>query len=340
MTTPLVSVVIPVYNGAADVRSAIESILKQTFQDFEMIVINDGSKDNSAEVIESIPDKRIRVFHQDNIGLAATLNRGISKARGRYIARLDQDDISLPARLERQVEFIEAHPDCALLGTRAIIWEGDRQTDRVHDHPADDASLKFELLFNNPFVHASVMMRKSVLEELGGYAVDPDRQPPEDYELWSRISRKYKVANIPERLTIYREVPKSMSRTQANLLLDRLVTINAENMAATIGVNEPTQDMFDIAGLIHMAFYRISKRPNIKRMCEIVTDAGKKILDTAPESDVSERMELMIKRLNQQYRFFRYDANWLRHFVYSIRVAKQRGLTKILRLGSELFHKI
>jgi len=321
-------------------REAIDSILAQSYDNFEFIIIDDGSSDDSASIISLYKDSRIYFIQQDNQGLAATLNRGISLAKGKYVARQDQDDISLPARLERQAEFMESHPDCALLGTRAIIWEGDRQTDRVHDHPADDASLKFELLFNNPFVHASVMMRKSVLEELGGYAVDPDRQPPEDYELWSRISRKYKVGNIPERLTIYREVQRSMSRTQANLLLDRLITINAENMAATIGVTEPTQDMFDIAGLIHMGYYRISKRPNIKRMCEIVTAAGKKILDDAPESDVSERMEFMIKRLKEQYRFFRYKVNWLRHFVYYIGLAKRSGLTKILRLGREMFPKI
>ena len=141
----------------------------------------------------------------------------------------------MPTRLEKQVAFLEAHPDCAMVGTRAEIWVGGQKTSRVHDHPTDNAALQFELLFDSPFVHSSVLLRKSALDAVGHYTTDPARQPPEDYELWSRIARRYKVANLPERLTIYREVPNSMSRARPPRFIDNIVAISAENLAAAVG---------------------------------------------------------------------------------------------------------
>ena len=119
MTSPLVSVVLPVRNGAGDLPKAIETILTQTFTDFELIVINDGSTDGTAAVLDAIRDPRLHVVHQENAGLSWALNRGISLARGRYIARQDHDDWARPTRLEKQVAFMEANPDFALLGTCA-----------------------------------------------------------------------------------------------------------------------------------------------------------------------------------------------------------------------------
>src|SRR5207302_1075177 len=145
---------------------------KQTFADFELIAINNGSTDGTAAVLDGLRDPRMRVIHQDNMGLAAALNRGIALARGQYIARQDHDDWAKPTRLEQQVAFLEANPDCALVGTRAEIWVGNRKTERVHDHPTDNAALQFELLFDNPFVHSSIMVRKSALDAVGGYSTD------------------------------------------------------------------------------------------------------------------------------------------------------------------------
>ena len=119
MTSPPVSVILPVRDGAADLPTAVDTILKQTFADFELIAIDDGSSDGTAAVLDGLRDPRVRVIHQDNMGLAATLNRGIALACGRYIARQDHDDLAMPTRLEKQVAFMEANPDCALVGTRA-----------------------------------------------------------------------------------------------------------------------------------------------------------------------------------------------------------------------------
>jgi len=316
---PMISVVLPVYNGAADVEKAVATILAQTFTDFELILINDGSKDNSADVLESMTDPRIRLFHQDNMGLAATLNRGIGLARGRYIARQDQDDLSHPERFARQVDFLERHPDHGLLGSAAQIWVGDTPTERAHDHPTEHGALSFELLFNNPFVHSSIMMRKSTVEAVGGYTTDPARQPPEDYELWSRMARAGRVANLAERLLVYREVPASMSRTGPNPFLERLVLICAENLAAVLGQAQPSREVMDVAAMTHSAFHRLSSRPDIDRMCNAVRMAGQKIAAQSPQSDVAQRTEVKIQNLRHQYLIRKHNMNWARPLARAVR---------------------
>jgi glycosyltransferase involved in cell wall biosynthesis len=224
-----------VRNGGDDLPKAIQSILGQSFSDFELIVVDDGSIDGTAAYLDGLADRRVRVLHQANAGCAHAANAGIAMARGRYVARLDHDDLSLPTRLAKQVAFLDANPRCGMVGTCAEIWEGDRKTSRTHDFPEDNAALQFELLFHNTFVQSSVMMVKSVLDAVGGYCTDPLRQPPEDYELWSRFARRCEIANLPERLTIYREVPGSQSRIGKNPFQRKLVVISAENLAAIEG---------------------------------------------------------------------------------------------------------
>jgi glycosyltransferase involved in cell wall biosynthesis len=272
---PDVSIVLSVRNGGADLPKAVESILSQSFTNFELIAINNGSTDGTRDYLDGIVDPRMRVLHQTDAGLASALNRGISLARGRYVARQDHDDLADPHRVAKQVEFLDAHPDHALVGTRAEIWIGNKPSGRFHDHPTDDADLRFGLLFNNYFVHSSVMMRKAALDEVGVYSTDRTRQPPEDYELWSRIARRFRVANLPERLTIYREVPTSMSRDGADPFKERLIVISAENFAAaTMGAPEPQRVHLDLASLVHGAPERMSRDADIEAMCAVLAAAG------------------------------------------------------------------
>ena len=273
MTDPLVSVVLPVYNCEEYLGEAIESILSQTFASFEFIIIDDGSKDRSAEVMKEFQDERIRIVQQSNQGLAATLNRGIALARGQYIARQDQDDLSYPERLARQVAHMEAHPDCVLLGTWAQILEVDRPVDRFHRHPVDEAELRYLMLFNNPFVHSSVMLRKQAVQQVGGYTTDPERQPPEDFELWSRLSRVGQVANIGEVLLAYREIPGSMSRVGPSPFRRRLITICAENLAAAAQVSPDDPDVVAIAALTHGEAEALPGRPDFSRMQSLMLRA-------------------------------------------------------------------
>jgi hypothetical protein len=289
-TAPDVSVILAVRNGGTDLPKAIGSILAQTFTNFELIAIDDGSADETGAYLDNLSDPRVRVFHQAGAGLAASLNRGISLARGRYLARQDHDDLAAPSRIAKQVAFLDAHPDHALIGTRAEIWVGDRPSGRFHDHPADDQILRFDLLFNNPFVHSSVMIRKSALDHVGVYTTDPARQPPEDYELWSRIARHYRVANLDERLTVYREVPSSMSRAGAQPFLQKLVTISSENLAHATGALTPHQIHVDIAALVHGAQARVSPRPDAEAMRAVISEAGCGIGGGRPGPELVQRI--------------------------------------------------
>ena len=289
-STPDVSVVLSVRNGGADLPKAVDSILAQTFTNFELIAINNGSMDGTRSYLDGIADPRVRVFHQADAGLAAALNRGISLARGRYIARQDHDDLADRSRIAKQVAFLDAHPEHALVGTRAEIWVGDRPDGRYHDHPTEDEILRFDLLFGNPFVHSSVMIRKAALDRVGVYTTDPARQPPEDYELWSRISRHYRMANLAERLTVYREVPSSMSRDGLQPFLEKLVTISSENLAYVTGSTIPLQVHTDVAALIHGAATRLSPNPEIDRMCALVAEAGRRIGGGQPGPGLARRI--------------------------------------------------
>ena len=297
---PDVSVVLSVRNGGSDLPKAVGTILGQSFANFELIAINNGSTDGTAEFLDGIEDPRVRVYHQADAGLAAALNRGISLARGRYIARQDHDDWALPTRIEQQVRFLDANPDHGLIGTRAEIWIGDCPTGRFHDHPTEDAVLRFELLFNNLFVHSSVMIRKAALDQVGGYSTDPARQPPEDYELWSRIARRFRVANLPGRLTVYREVPNSMSREGLDPFKRKLVRLSAENLAAATGTAEPERVHFDIAALIHDLPHMLSQDLSINKMSDVLTVAGRTIVGRLQSHDVDERVLFWTRQLQHR----------------------------------------
>jgi glycosyltransferase involved in cell wall biosynthesis len=306
VTDALVSVIIPVFNGATDLPRSINSILAQTFTDLELIVVDDGSTDATAEVLKACSDPRLRVVRQDNQGVARAANSGIALARGRFIARLDHDDLAKPTRIERQVAFMRSHPDCALVGTRAEIWIGDRPSGRAHDHPTDDAALRFEMMFDNPFVHSSTMMRRAALEDVGLYCTDPNRQPPEDYELFCRLARRYRVANLPERLTIYREIPTSLSRAGQNpLYRQRLAAISAGSLAAAVGLALPNVDHRDIAALTHRSYRQVSAGARIDVLCAVVEDAGARIHAAAPGSDVPARVAMRLRRLRVEYHLLR-----------------------------------
>jgi len=289
-SAPTVSVVLSVKNGGRDLPQAVGTILTQSFADFELIAINNGSTDQTRAFLDGISDPRVHVYHQEDAGLAGALNRGIALARGRYIARQDHDDLADPSRIAKQVEFLNTHPHHGLVGTRAEIWVGDTPSGRFHDHPTEDQLLKFDLLFNNPFVHSSVMMRKSALERVGLYTTDPARQPPEDYELWSRISRHYCVANLAERLTVYREVPASMSRVGPQPFLQKLVTISSENLAYASGAAAPQQVHVDIAALVHGAEDRVSLKPDVKQMCAVLQEAGSRIGNGQVGPELAQRI--------------------------------------------------
>lgn len=299
----LVSVLLPVYNGKPYLEAALQSVLSQTYQHFEVIAIDDGSSDGSHEIIESVADPRIRLFRQSNHGLAATLNRAIALSRGEYLARQDQDDLALPQRFEKQIAFLESNPAHALIGTWAEIWVGNQDSGRRHQHPAENHILKWELLFNNPFVHSSTMLRKSAVQEVGGYCTDTSRQPPEDYELWSRLARKFEVANLPECLQIYREVQKSMSRTGEDPFLNNLIRISAENIAWAAGQAEADQVCAVIAALANGAGHLVKRRFHLRQASSLLRVAAVRLGAACPmhQRQLDERAKDRLRAIRYTY---------------------------------------
>jgi glycosyltransferase involved in cell wall biosynthesis len=301
MPQPLVSVILPVYNGAPDVVEAINSVLRQTLGDFELIVVDDGSSDGTPELLRSVADSRVRIFHQEHTGVVGALNLGLDNARGLYIARMDHDDRARPTRFEKQLRFLDANPDCGMVGTRAEIWVGDRPSGRAHDHPTDDAGIRFELLFNNYIVHSSVMVRKSAFDAVGKYVGAPQRPGPEDYEYWSRFSRRYRMANLPEYLSVCREIPHSISRMGVRPFDEGVLLFSSENLAAAVGETSVRSVHRDTAALINVIYHEVSAKPDLTAMCDLIAGAGDRIAAQAPGCDVPARVKSRIANLRFHY---------------------------------------
>lgn len=200
-TNPRVSVLLPVHQGERYLREAVESILNQTFTDFELIIIDDASTDASAEIIGSYGDPRIRfVRNEANLGLTATLNEGLELSRGEYVARMDQDDVSLPERLSKQVAFMDSRPELAASGTWAkeIDEEGNVTGER---RMAVGEQMEHGYWWPCPIIHPSAVIRRSLL---GGIRYEPDVGHAADYDLWLALKNKYALDNLPEYLILYR----------------------------------------------------------------------------------------------------------------------------------------
>ena len=275
MKTPLISVILPVYNSEKYLYQSINSILNQTFLQFELLILNDGSNDSSLEIINSFNDQRIRIFSHKNIGLSATLNKGINLSRSFFIARQDADDISLPQRLDLQFKYMQNHPECNLLGSAAQIIEVDRYVNRYICPPIADIDCKFQLLFKNCFIHSSVMIRKSVLSKVGFYSTKTDRSFAEDYDLWSRISRTSKVSNLGETLVYYRELPDSLSR-QNNLKFNScVINICSQNIALISGrsLNDPIANV--LASILYGPPFAFTGLPNFIGIDILIFNLGK-----------------------------------------------------------------
>ena len=202
MTGPAVSVLMGIWNGAPQVLEAVASVLAQTAADLELIVVDDGSTDATPGILASFRDPRLRVERRARGGLTSALNAALVQARAPLVARLDADDAALPERLGRQLAFLIAHPEVGLLGTAAREVDTSGREVAIVRPPTDDVSIRRALIRRNPFVHSSVVMRRAVLEEAGGY--DEAFPVAQDYDLWMRMSRVTRMANLAEPLVVRR----------------------------------------------------------------------------------------------------------------------------------------
>jgi len=201
---PVISVLMGVRDGAPWVAGAIESILGQTLTDLELIVVDDGSTDDTPMLLTGLRDPRLVVERQAPAGLTRALGRALARARAPLVARLDADDVARPDRLERQHAFMAAHPEVGLLGTAArVVDEAGREVGTIRP-PEDDATLRRTLIRRNPFVHSSIMARAALVTRAGGY--DGAFPVAQDYDLWLRLSALTRMANLPEALVTRRLV--------------------------------------------------------------------------------------------------------------------------------------
>lgn len=223
--SPTISVILPVYNAEKYVCESIDSILNQTFKDFELIILNDGSTDRSAEIINQYLslDSRIKIIHnKENIGLIATLNKGIDLAKGKFIARMDADDVSLPMRFQKQIEFLNQNNSIDIIGTSYEKFGNDNKTIHLTTNPKQ---IEIELLFHNPICHPSVMLRtKSIIE--ANLKFESDFIHNEDWAFWlAALSKGLKIANIPDVLLKYRCEGQNITVKNKHTIKDRFINL-------------------------------------------------------------------------------------------------------------------
>ena len=275
---PSISVIMPVYNQDDYVREAIESILNQTYSDFEFIIVNDGSEDNIEDTVLSYTDDRIiYVKNRHNLGNFPARNIGMQMAKGKYIAVMDADDTALPVRLERQFMYMEDHPEVRAIGT----WFSFSDDLRKYKHPVEDVKIKIALLKNSCFMHASLLIRSEVLRKLNGY--NEQFKYAADYDLVCRITLEGQVLNLPEYLMIYRLHFQQISQKhrQAQQMYAKKIRIRYQlDFIERYGKNEMTcVDRYavgnaELGRLISMYVYAQLKED------ELVEEQANKLLDT------------------------------------------------------------
>lgn len=227
---PVVTVIMPVFNCGEHIEESICSILNQTFSNFELVIVDDGSTDNSSQIIEaySNADSRIvALFNEDNKGISFSLNRALRIAKAPFIIRMDADDYAVPDRFELQVKFMYANKNIDVCGTALEVYE---RPGNFWTPPLNDAAIRCRLLFESCIYHPTVIMRKHVALQGGGY---PDTAPVEDYDLWSKLSfhKSVHFANIAEPLLKYRVYPGSISRSvYKKLQLKRLQRVHIDQI--------------------------------------------------------------------------------------------------------------
>lgn len=240
MSTPLVSVVMSVYNGLPYLKASVESILNQTYSHFEFIIIDDCSTDGSLNYLSSLTDKRIRLLHNSkNLKLSASLNLGIQASRGRYILRMDADDISFSDRLEKQVRYMEHHPEAAMAYCDMLYFDSTGILPDFNTNSHNPEDIRTTLLFYNVVNHNGVIFRRNIISK---YTYNPDFTVTEDLDLWIRFSKKHSIYYMPQNLVLYRVHKTQATQSQRPLQFTQEAQIKRSLLKELLGTCTPKQE--------------------------------------------------------------------------------------------------
>jgi glycosyltransferase involved in cell wall biosynthesis len=326
---PKITVLMPVYNGAKYLKEAIDSVLSQTFRDFEFLIIDDGSTDSSVEIIKSYNDQRIRLEQNDkNFGLIYSLNKGIDLTKNKYIARMDADDISLPDRLKIQFEFMESHFDIAVSGVYTItIGKVNGHTNKFFTEPED---IKANLLFNTSLEHPSVIIRKEILQKYNLF-YNENFKHSEDFDLWERISAQSSLANIPKILLKHRLHNDSISEIHNKIQLANANKIKLRQLNKLgLNLNENEIDL-----------YSRLKAPDINKTIEFINQQEEWLLKiiTANQEKNIYKNEALAKVIKNRF-YYLCDANtkiglWIlkKYLESPLKKLVSRNSHSLLKLG-------
>lgn len=263
--TPLVSVLLPIWNGERWIRDALASLHAQTFRDFEIVVIDDLGTDRSLDIVREMQIPNLRVVLGPGEGLAAALEAGIQASRGELLARQDQDDLSSPDRLARQVHFMDEHPACVAYGSCAWLVNDDGQRIGRINVPLRDRAIRLRMLLYNPMIHTSVMMRRRAVIEAGGYR-SPSREPyPEDFDLWVRLAQIGQFANCKQPLVSYRRPTGStLTSSGGSAICHSAGQIAAGAFQSALGLTQLSLHDWELLSMFNDRHRRISVREAIR----------------------------------------------------------------------------
>lgn len=270
MANAKVTVLMSVFNGERFLKKAVGSVLTQTFSDFEFLVLDDCSTDNTWDILKSFQDPRIRLIKNSvNMGLTRALNKGLGLARGEYVARMDADDISLSERLQRQEAFLDKNQNIAMVGCWVEVIDENGQKTKTVNFPIVPYLLRWRLLFTNTFAHSAVMFRKDAALGVGGYS--EKMRCAQDYDLWSRISIHWDVANIPAVLVEWRFWKEGISAVQAKKQEEATIQIAKRNMGYVIG-EHPDQTHFECLRELYTSTAKSLSLEDIDRLNRITSE--------------------------------------------------------------------
>jgi hypothetical protein len=234
VSLPAVTVLMAAYNAAEHIDAAIRSVLAQTLADFELLVVDDGSTDETAATARSFDDGRVRVVSMaENGGAAAARNHGLRAARAELVAILDADDLAYPERLERQAAYLHAHPECGLLGTAYHLVDDAGEVTGTVPVVCAPPLLRWALLTRNMFAHSSMMVRREAALAAGGY--DETLRNAEDYDLWVKLAVRWEPAGLPQVLAAYRDNPRGLTATKPTLDVPGTIRVVQRALSAAAG---------------------------------------------------------------------------------------------------------